>query len=135
VIGLILVWTKSLVCKDALSQGFHYPEVLQKIFGSLSAVRTTCHPVQTLIYLLFHPSGRSAIPSGHQTDLQMTLFPSEPSLCREAYVQLASVRTAQQPVRTPLNTRPISYSFQVPIKGRSIQPFGQCGIPSGRASP
>jgi len=27
-----------------------------------------CHPVQTPICLLFHPSGRRVIPSGHQTD-------------------------------------------------------------------
>jgi hypothetical protein len=51
------VWTKSLVCKDAFQQGFHYSEVLQMIlhclqvrdFGSLPAVWTACHPVRTLI--------------------------------------------------------------------------------------
>jgi hypothetical protein len=45
---------------------------------------------------------------------------SDPPLCREGSIQLASVRTFQQHVRTPLSTRTISDSFQVPIKGRSI---------------
>jgi len=43
------------MCKDVFQQGFHYSEVLQNIlhcfqvrdFGSLPAVRTTCHPVRT----------------------------------------------------------------------------------------
>jgi hypothetical protein len=47
-------------------------------------------------------------------------FRSDPPLCREVSIQLASVRTSQQPVRTPLSTQPVSDSFQVPIKERSI---------------
>jgi hypothetical protein len=41
---------KYLFVKDA-SQGFNYSEVLQsqKISGSLSAIRTMCHPVRTPI--------------------------------------------------------------------------------------
>jgi hypothetical protein len=46
----------------------------QKIFGSLSAVRTTCHPVRTLICPRVHPSGRRAIPSGRR---QTKHHPSE----------------------------------------------------------
>jgi hypothetical protein len=49
----------------ALSEDSTLP-ASQKIFGSLSAVRTTCHPFRTLIYPLFHPSGRRAILSGHR---------------------------------------------------------------------
>jgi hypothetical protein len=64
-------WTKSLMCKDAFQQGFHYSEVFQKIlhclqvrdFGSLPAVRTTCYTVRTSFRLkhlcsdevVFHP--------------------------------------------------------------------------------
>jgi len=65
-------------------QGFYYLEMLQsqKIFSSLSAVRTI-EPSRPDDHLsLFHPSGRCTIPSGR--------------------------------------TRTVSYSFQVPIKGRSI---------------
>jgi hypothetical protein len=87
------------------------------------------------------PSGRCVIPSGRPSITvpsdRMTRHtvrtPNRPSiirsddvhfrpdhpLCREGSVQLASVRTSQQPVRTPLCTRPASDSFQVPIKGRS----------------
>jgi len=46
-------------------------------------------------------------------------FRPDPPLCRKGSIQLASVRTFQQHVRTPLGTRPVSDSFQVPIKGRS----------------
>jgi hypothetical protein len=44
----------------------------------------------------------------------------DPPLCQEGSIQLASVRTFQQHDRTPLSTRTVSDSFQVPIKGRSI---------------
>jgi hypothetical protein len=47
--------------------------------------------------------------------------------------QLASVRTSQQPVRTPLSDRSASDSFQVQFKGRLLQPSGRRGFPSGRA--
>jgi hypothetical protein len=114
------------VCKDA-SQGFYYSEVLQsqKIFSSLSAVRTKCHLVRTPICPLFHPSGRRVhpdrTPDRPASSVRTTyLFHSDPTLYREASIQLASVRTSQQPVWTPISTRTVSDSFQVPIKGRSI---------------
>jgi hypothetical protein len=48
-------------------------------------------------------------------------FRPDPPLCREVSIQLASIRTSQQPVQTPLDTRPVSDSFQVPINERSIK--------------
>jgi len=64
--------TKSLVCKDVFNRDSTIQSDVRRFctsykseeFGSLSAVRTTCHPVQTLICPLFHPSRRRAIPSG-----------------------------------------------------------------------
>jgi hypothetical protein len=47
-------------------------------------------------------------------------FRPDPPLCREVSIQLAPVWTSQQPVRTPLGTRPVSDYFQVLIKERSI---------------
>jgi hypothetical protein len=47
-------------------------------------------------------------------------FRPDHPLCREGSVQLASVQMSKQPVLTPLCTRTVSDSFQVPIKGRSI---------------
>jgi hypothetical protein len=65
----------------ALSEDSALP-ASQKIFGSLSAVRTTCHPVWTLICPLFHPSGRRAIPSGRRQTKHhpsgRCVFPSGP---------------------------------------------------------
>jgi hypothetical protein len=73
-----------------------------------------------------------AIPSGRPSDHcsirpddvpyrpDYVHFRPDPPLCREVYIQLASVRTSQQHVQTPLGTRPVSDSFQVPIKERSI---------------
>jgi hypothetical protein len=91
VFGLILFWTKTLVCKDGFITGIPLFRsasedsaliTSQKIFGSLSAVQTTCHPVRTLICPLLHPSGRCAIPSRRQTDqassVWTTCFPFGP---------------------------------------------------------
>jgi hypothetical protein len=50
----------------SISEILHWLQV--KRISSLSAVRTTCHPVWTLTCPLFHPPGRHAIPSGRQTD-------------------------------------------------------------------
>jgi hypothetical protein len=69
--------------------------------------RTTCHTVRT-------PDRPSIIRPD-----DVSLRP-DPPLCREGSIQLAFVRTLQQHVRTPLSTRTVSDSFQVPIKGRSI---------------
>jgi hypothetical protein len=65
------------------------------------------------------------IPTGRQTDQHhpsgRRIFSVRTLHCVEKLLfQLASVRTSQQPVRTPLSTRTVSDSFQVPIKGRSI---------------
>jgi len=58
ILASFCVWTKSLVCNDA-PQGFYYSEMLQsqKIFSSLSAVRTI-EPSSPDDHLsLFHLSG------------------------------------------------------------------------------
>jgi hypothetical protein len=90
------VWKKSLVCKDAVLQGIPLfrsvseDSAVRKV-GSLPAVRTTCHPVWTLIYPLFHPSGRRPILFG-RPDRPSIIRPDDvdfrldPSLHREASV-------------------------------------------------
>jgi hypothetical protein len=94
-------------------------------FGSLSAVRTiepsrpdahltTVPSVRTTCHTVWTPVRPSIIRS------EDVHFRPDPSLSREVSIQLASVRTSQQPVRTPLGTRPVSDSFQVPIKERSF---------------
>jgi hypothetical protein len=100
--------------------------VFQKILqvrkvGSLPVVRTTCHPVRTLICPQFQSSGRRAIPSGHQTDqasfVRTTWISIRTLHCIEKLLcQLASVRTTQQPVRTMSSDRSTSDSFQVQIR-------------------
>jgi hypothetical protein len=65
------------------------------------------------------------IPTGRQIDQHhpsgRRIFSVRTLHCIEKLLfQLASVRTSQQPVRTPISTRTVSDSFQVPIKGRSI---------------
>jgi len=67
-----------------------------------SAFRTTCLTVWTLIRLKHHPSGQRGFPSG----------PSSVSKSFEL-LQLASVQTFQQPVRTTLSVRSsFKFSFQ-----------------------
>jgi hypothetical protein len=76
-------------------------------YVTVPSVQTTYHTVRT-------PDRPSIIYSD-----DVHFRPDHP-LCREVSFQLASVRTSQQPVQMPLCTRPASDSFQVPIKGRSI---------------
>jgi hypothetical protein len=119
ILASFCVWTKSIVCVKLL----HRDSTIQKCFRvrrisipcqpsgrpfvTVPSVRTTCHIVQT-------PNRPSIIRPD-----DVSLRP-DPPLCREGSIQLASVRTFQQHVRTPLSTRTVSDSFQVPIKGRSI---------------
>jgi hypothetical protein len=121
------------VCNDA-PQGFYYSEMFQsqKIFSSLSAVRTI-EPSRPDDHLsLFHPSGRRTIPSGLQTDQASsvrTTFLSVRTMC-------LSVRTLHCVEKVLSSLHPSGrfsstsghlsvleqsqISFQVPIKGRSI---------------
>jgi len=93
--------------------------------SSLSAVRTMCHLVRTLICLLLHPSGRCVIPSGRQT-LQhhpsgrrassvRTLHCIEKLLCQLAPSGRFSSTSGRLSVLEQFTD-----SFQVPRKGRSI---------------
>jgi len=113
-------WTKSLFCKYAFYQGFRYSEVCQKILHSLqdrkiwfpasrlddvSSRPDDVHTVWTHIKLKHHLSGRRGFPSG-------------PSSMSRSFklLQLASVWTIQQPVRTTLSVRSsFRISFQTQI--------------------
>jgi hypothetical protein len=137
------------MCKRCCKQGFHLSEHFQKTLyckkdrrnsDSLLVVRTMCHPFRTPICPLFHPSGQCVITSRLQTEQHHSSRRSVRSvrtspLYQEGSIQLASVWTFQQHVRTPLSTRSVSDFFPSSKKGKINQPSGQCGIPSGRVSP
>jgi len=138
--------TKSLVCIDDFIRDSTIQSDVRRFctayklgdFGSRSAVRTTCHPIRTLICPLFHLSRRCAIPSGRPDRSSIICLDdvlSYPDLhyFEKLLFQLESVRTFQQPVRTPLSDRSASDSFQVQFKGRLLQPSRRRGFPSGRA--
>jgi hypothetical protein len=127
--------------------GFHYSEAFQMILHCFQdrSFQSPCQPsgrsyhsVRKPICPLFHPSGRRALPSGRQTDqassVRMTCIFCPDLYCIEKLLfQLASVRTSQQPVPTPLSDRSALDSFQVQFKGRLLQPSRQRGFPSRRA--
>jgi hypothetical protein len=75
------------------------------------------------VHYLIRPDDVPSLLDTKQTSIicpdDVSLRPN-PLLCREGSIQLASIRTVQQHVRTPLSTRTVSDSFRVPIKGRSI---------------
>jgi len=141
------VWTKSLVCKDAVLLGIPLFRALSEDFALLSRQKFSVpcqpsgrsyHPVRTPIYPLFHPSGRRVLPSGCQTHQASSvrttyIFRSDLYCIEKLLFQPVSVRTSQQPVRTPLSDRSDSDSFQVQFKGRLLQPSGRRRFPSGRA--
>jgi hypothetical protein len=115
---LLVFWLHSVFGQNhlyvrMLQTGIPLFKVKSKEFqSSLSAVRTMCHPVQTPICLLFHPSGRRVFPSGRQTDkhhLSGRRVSSvwTPTSYREASVPACYVRTFQQHVRTPISSRTV----------------------------
>jgi hypothetical protein len=107
--------TKSLVCKDIFNRDSTIQNDVKRFcttykseeFGSLSTVRTACHPVWTLICPLFHLSGRRAIPFGRQQTKHPSFgrhgFPSEPFTVSRSFCS-------------------------------SLQPSGRLSSPSGRLS-
>jgi hypothetical protein len=104
------------------------------------------------------PSGRHVIPSGRPS-VHTSSHPDDVSYCSDArqtkvssvqttwisvrtllcieklLFQLASIRTSQQPVRTPLSILPSFRFFPKSNMGRLLQPSGRCRFPFGRASP
>jgi hypothetical protein len=81
-------------------------------FGSLSTVQTMCLTVQTPNCPQHHSSRRRDIPSGRPTVLSIIrsdgeIFSSRHSSVSRSFklLQLASVWTFQQPVRTTLSVR------------------------------
>lgn len=107
------VWTKSLMCKDAGNRNSIFQSIFRglctikswKISDSLSVVRTTCHPVRMSICPL--PSDWMTCPPVWTPDrlassVRMTYLSVRTLNCIEKLLfQLASIRTSQQPVRTP----------------------------------
>jgi hypothetical protein len=106
--------------KRCCKQGFHYSDLSQKTlhcedFGSLSAVRTI-EPSRPDTHLTTVPSVRTTCHTARTLVRPSIICPDDvhfrpdPPLCREGSIQLASIRTFQQHVRTPLSTRPVSDS-------------------------
>jgi hypothetical protein len=127
ILSSFCVWTKSLVCNDA-PQGFYYSEMLQsqKIFSSLSAVRTIEPSCLDDHLSLFHPSRRRGIPSGLQTDqassVRTTCLSVQTLNCVEKV--LSSLHPSRRFSSTSgclLVLDQFQISFQVSRKGRSIK--------------
>jgi hypothetical protein len=138
VIGLILFRTKSLVCKDAL----HRDSTIQKYFRDSALVTS-----QNNRFPVNRPNDR-AIPSG-LLSVHCSICPDDMACRPEArqikhhpsrrcvisvrtlhcieklLFQFSSVRTYQQPVRTPLSIRPSFRFFPFSVMGRLMQPSGQ----------
>jgi hypothetical protein len=144
-------WTKLLVCKDAVLQGIPlFRSVLEystvRKVCSLSAVRMIV-PSRSDAHLSTHPDAHLSIRQDDvpyrpdaQTDLASSIRTTWSSVrtlhCIEKLLfQLPSVRTSQQPVRTPLSFWPSFRFFPSLFTGRLMQPSGRREIPSGPASP
>jgi len=127
------VWTKSLMCKDAVNRDSTCQSIFRRLctakkiedfrfpvsrpddelshpdahLSTVPSVRTTCHPVQT--------------PDRPVSSIRMTYLSVLTLHCIEKLLfQLASIRTSQHPVRTSISDRSASDSFQVQDMGRLI---------------
>jgi len=126
ILASFYVWTKSLVCNDA-PQGFYNSEMLQsqKIFSSLSTVRTI-EPFRPNDHLsLFYQFGRCAIPFGLQTDQASSVRTTCLSVRTLHYVEkvLSSLHQSGRFSSTSGRLSVLDQfqiSFQVPRKGGSI---------------
>jgi hypothetical protein len=120
---VMILFNKDSAIQKCFQKILHSLQVRK--FRSLPAVRTMCHTVQMQIKLKHHPSGRRGFPSG----------PSSVSRSFEM-LQLASVRTIQQPIWTTLNVRSrFRISFQNTDMGILLQQSERHGFQSGRAHP
>jgi hypothetical protein len=136
ILASFCVWTKSLMCKDAVNRD----STCQSIFRRLYTAKKTCHPVRTPICPLFHPPGRCVHPDRTpdrpaSSVRTMYLFRPDPTLYREA-----SVPACILPDISAAHPDAYQYSnslrfFPSSNKGKIDQPSRRCGIPSGRASP
>jgi hypothetical protein len=102
------------MCKDAVNRD----STCQSIFRRLCTVKK----IDDFRFPISRPDDVSSClddVSSHPEARQTSII--SPDHCIEKLMfQLASVRTFQQHVRTPLSTRTVSDSFQVPRNGRSI---------------
>jgi hypothetical protein len=73
------VWTKSLVCKDAFSQGFHYSEVFQTILNCLQ-VRSFQFPVSRPGDVSSHPDNHLSTVPSVRTTCHTVRMPDRPSI-------------------------------------------------------
>jgi len=109
-------WTKSLICKDAFQQGFHYSEVFQRFCTIYkSEISVPCQPSGRRVI----KSGRSSVHSSKRLDdvpygldtrqtkassVRTTWIFVQTLLCIEKLLfHLASVRMSQQPVQVTLS--------------------------------
>jgi hypothetical protein len=116
ILALFCVWTKSLVCNDAVNMDSTFRVMSEDSAFESEEFQVPCqpsgrstHPVRTPFCPLFHPSGRRIILSGHQTDKhhlsgRHASSVRTPTSYREVSEPACFVRTFQQHVRTPINS-------------------------------
>jgi hypothetical protein len=113
------VWTKSLMCKDAINKD----STFQSIFKRLN----TTKKIEDFKFPVSHLDDMSSCPDVNLSTVPSVRTPNRPASsawmtclsvwtlhCIEKLLfQLASVRTSQQPVRTPISDRSALDSFKV----------------------
>jgi hypothetical protein len=108
-------------------KGFRYSEEFQKILPASQKISSSLSAVRTIVPS--RPDAHLSTVPSVRTTCHTIRTPDRPSIIRsdlhcfeKLQFQLASVRTSQQPVRTPLSDRSALDSFQVQFKGRLLQP-------------
>jgi hypothetical protein len=116
ILASFCVWTKSLMCKDAVNRDSTIQSDVNKSACKSEEFQVPCqpsgrssHPVWTPICPLFHPSGRCVIPSGRQTDKHHPSGRRAPSVRTPTLYREASVPAC---IRPDISTaRPDVYQF------------------------
>jgi hypothetical protein len=127
-----------LVCNWTHSVGqnhFFVMMLLNRDSAIQSASRRFCTVYKSKNLVPCQPSGRPSVQRFFHPDDKN--FPSGPSSVSRSFelLQLASVQTFQQHVRTTLSVRPAMGFPSNTVMGRSLQSSGRRGFPSGSGHP
>jgi hypothetical protein len=95
ILALFCVWTKSLMCNDAVNRDSTFRVMSEDSACKLEEFQVPCQP-----------SGRCVIPKHHLSGRRVSSVRT-PTSYREASVPACSVRTFQQHVRMPISSRTV----------------------------
>jgi hypothetical protein len=148
VLASFCVWTKSLMCKDAVNRDFTCQSIFRRLY--------TAKKIEDFRFPVSHSDDVSSRPDAHLSTVPSvrTTYSSRPDARQTSIILLDDVSFRLDPtlyrkafvpacIRPDISaSHPDAYQYSNSLrffpsfnKGKIDQPSGRCGIPSRRASP